>query len=90
VANAALLSRRPKSGWSSVTVKKKRKAETAPLNVRRLHAAGAIGYFAYVTHDAYMSEAQAKAEGDRPDHGKGAPRSISAVRPIIGPPRVSW
>ena len=52
------VSRRPKSGWSSVTVKKKRRAETAPLNVQRLHAAGAIGYaFAYVIHDAYVSEA---------------------------------
>ena len=50
------VSRRPKSGWSSVTVKKKRMAETAPLNVQRLHAAGAIGYaFAYVIHDAYVS-----------------------------------
>ena len=46
------VSRRPKSGWSSVTVKKRR-AETAPLNVQGLHAAGAIGYaFAYVIHDA--------------------------------------
>ena len=67
-------------------MKKKGRAETAPL----LHAAGAIGYtFAYVIHDAYMSEAHAKAEGDRLDHGEGAPRNISAVRPIIGPPRVS-
>jgi hypothetical protein len=72
-------------------VKKKRMAETAPLNVQRLHAAGAIGCaFANVIHNSYMSEAQTKAEGDRPDHGKGAPRSISVVRPIIGPPRVSW
>ena len=48
-------------------MKKKGRAETAPL----LHAAGAIGYtFAYVIHDAYMSEAHAKAEGDRLDHGE--------------------